>query len=247
MPDDEVTRRLLHAQGLFDLSAFAHRAIFEGTAFAWDALPHIEAYILHQGAGSRTPDNQADVHPAAVIEGAVSIGGGTRVEPGAYIRGPVIIGAGCQIRQGAYIRGNVILGDRCVVGHATELKNSILLDDAQAPHFAYVGDSVVGNRVNLGAGTRLANFPLQGTPAEHGTRRPSIRLLIDGIDIDTRVGKLGAILGDDVQMGCNVVTSPGCIIGPRTVVYPLVALKKGFYRPDRIIKLRQHIEDVARE
>ncbi len=227
---------MLAAPDLFDLTHFAYRSLFAGTTFAWEVLPHLEAYIRDQFATRLRPAVQTMLPPGAFIEGDVFIGTDTVVEPGALIRGPAIIGRACQIRQGAYIRGNVIVGDGCVVGHATEVKQSVLLNHAHAPHFAYVGDSILGNGVNLGAGVRLANFPLALPGAAAREDGPSIRLQLADQVLDTGLLKLGAILGDRVQLGCNVVTNPGCIIGPETVVYPLVLLRKGYYPAASIVK-----------
>lgn len=222
-------------QSLFDLSHFAHAAIFE-CEFAWQALPKIENYIMNLFSTVLRPGINTKVGAGVVIEGPVYIGKHTRLEPGVFIRGPAIIGENCQIRQGAYVRGNLLLGDNCIVGHATEVKNSIFLDQAQAAHFAYVGDSILGQRVNLGAGTRLANLPMFSAKDPITKKRPSLRFRFDGQEIDTGLSKLGAILGDDVQTGCNVVTNPGCIVGPRTLIYALVSLRKGYYPADSIVK-----------
>ncbi|MDI6704020.1 MAG: glucose-1-phosphate thymidylyltransferase [bacterium] len=162
----------------------------------------------------------------------ISIGKGTVVEPGALIKGPTIIGENTEVRQGAYIRGDVIVGDRCVVGHTTEIKGSIMLNDAKAGHFAYIGDSILGNRVNLGAGTKLANLKIFDSP---------VKLVIDGKEYETNLRKFGAILGDDVETGCNTVTSPGTLLGKNVLAYPNTLIR-GYYPPNTIIKLRQNQE-----
>ena len=238
---------MLSPQDLFDLSGFTHADIFDRCNFAWEVLPKIESYLEYQFSNVLKPTIKAKVSPGAFIEGDVYIGKDTIVEPGALIYGPTIIGENCKISQGAYIRGNVILGNESIVGHTTEVKNTIFLNKAHAPHFAYVGDSILGNRVNLGAGTKLANLPLFSTKDPLTLKRPTIRLRFRDKEIDTGLSKLGAILGDDVQIGCNAVTNPGCIIGPRTFVYTLVSLKNGYYPADSIIKLRQQTEQVLRK
>ena len=161
--------------------------------------------------------------------------------PSVYIEGPVLIGKNCQIRHGAYVRANTVLGDGGIIGHATETKNTVMLENAHAPHFAYVGDSILGQGVNLGAGTKLSNFPMSAD----GDPQPIQLTDADGQRIDTGLVKFGAILGDGVNTGCNVVTNPGTIIGPRTMVYALTMLRKGIYPADSIIKLRQTQEIVA--
>lgn len=237
---------MLAPTDLFDLSGYAHAKLFEGCSYAWEALARIDEYLREQLTSTFKPVIRSSIGSGVTVLGDVYIGRNTVIEPGAYIKGPTIIGDNCQIRQGAYIRGGVILGNKCIVGHATEVKSAIFLDKAQAPHFAYVGDSILGSSVNLGAGTRLANVPIFSVKDPITLERPSIRFRIGDTEIDTGLSKLGAILGDQVQTGCNVVTSPGCIVGSGTRIYALVALEKGYYPPDSIIKLRQLTEQVKR-
>ncbi len=157
---------------------------------------------------------------ACLFDDRVILGSGTVVEPGALIKGPTVIGNHTEVRQGAYMRGTCLVGNGCVVGHATEMKSSVLLDDAKAAHFAYVGDSILGNAANLGAGTKLANLKM--IPG-------SIAIRYDGRIHDTGRRKLGAILGDNTETGCNSVTSPGTLMGPSSIVYPAVTAPAGFY------------------
>jgi acetyltransferase-like isoleucine patch superfamily enzyme len=152
-------------------------------------------------------------------------GAGTIVEPGAFIRGPVIIGNDTEVRQGAYIRGDCLVGRGCVVGHTTEVKGSIMMDGAKAGHFAYIGDSILGKGVNLGAGTKLANLKMLAG---------SIVVSVDKQRYDTGRRKIGAILGDRTETGCNSVTSPGTFMGRDSIVYPGVAVPGGYY-PDRTV------------
>jgi len=173
-------------------------------------------------------EGAAVVMPGAYLsDSAIAIGAGTVVEPGAFIKGPVIIGKNTEIRQGAYIRGDCIIGNGCVVGHTTEMKGSIMLNGAKAGHFAYIGDSILGNNVNLGAGTKLAN--LKVIPG-------NIVITADKKRYNTGRRKLGAILGDETETGCNSVTSPGTLMGPHSIVYPCVCVPGGFY-PKRTIIL----------
>ncbi len=162
---------------------------------------------------------------AVLFDSNIYIGEGTVVEPGALIKGPSIIGNHTEVRQGAYLRGNCLIGDRCVVGHTTEVKHSIMLDDAKAGHFAYIGDSVLGNHVNLGAGTKLANLKIVDV---------EMKLMVEGKVYETGLRKLGAILGDYTETGCNSVTSPGTLLGKASLVYPCVNVPGGFY-PERSI------------
>jgi len=162
---------------------------------------------------------------AYLFDDRIVIGSGTLVEPGALIKGPAVIGDHCEVRQGAYLRGDCLIGNGCVVGHTTEIKGSIMLDGSKAGHFAYIGDSILGREANLGAGTKLANLKM--IPG-------SVTFKKDGKHYDTKRRKLGAILGDRTETGCNSVTSPGTLLGPRSVVYPALSVPGGYY-PERTI------------
>lgn len=241
---------MLKPEDFFELAGFFHsEALFKNTAYVWDALKpnklHIYLYeFLKTKAGI-----YGNVMPGVFIEdeSQVYIGEGTIVESGVYIKGPTIIGRDCEIRHGAYIRGHVVTGSQCVIGHATEVKNAIFLDRSKAPHFNYVGDSILGNDVNLGAGTRLSNLPVTSGEEIGNTHRPSIKIkLPDGSSINTHLSKFGAILGDGVETGCNVVTNPGCLIGKDSIVYPNASLR-GSYPPQTIVKWKPKLELVDRE
>ncbi|UCE54117.1 MAG: hypothetical protein JSV31_01345 [Desulfobacterales bacterium] len=162
---------------------------------------------------------------ACLFDDKILLGPGSVVEPGALIKGPAVIGKDTEVRQGAYMRGNCLVGDNCVVGHATEMKNSIMLDGAKAGHFAYVGDSILGKAANLGAGTKLANLKMIAG---------SIIIRVDRKRYNTKRRKLGAILGDGTETGCNSVTSPGTLMGPSSIVYAGVSVPGGYY-PGRSI------------
>lgn len=239
---------MLSATDFFDLDKTDHSAIFENTRYVWEALNNINSYIQLRFNNDLIPNGQSfKVHSSTVIDGDnIYIGEGTKIEPSVYIAGPTIIGRNVQIRQGAYIRGNVIIADNAIIGHTTEVKNSIILEHGQAPHFAYVGDSILGRNTNLGAGTKLSNLPVNSFKDIDTGERPTIKFTLNGQIFDTQLDKLGAIIGDDVQTGCNCVTNPGCLIGPRTLIYPLVSLAKGYYPADSVIKLRQQLELVDR-
>ena len=179
--------------------------------------------------GLEVTSNGQKISGASVIDAGafiydenVSIGEGSLIESGALIKGPTIIGNNVEIRQGAYIRGNCIIGDNCVVGHATEIKNSIMLNGAKAAHFAYVGDSILGNNVNLGAGTRLANIYLRNIKILIMTKQKKYR---------TDLNKLGAIIGDGTQTGCNCVCNPGTLVGKSSLIFPGVTVAAKAY-PD---------------
>lgn len=204
----------------FDLSNFEHADLFDENAPAWRALTLLKSRLSTMQLGNI----KGVVEEGAILVNPelISIGEGSVVEAGAYIRGPCFIGKGCEVRHGAYIRGDLITGDGCVIGHATEIKHSILLDNAHAAHFAYVGDTILGNRVNLGAGVKCANFRFDGKGIRVAEKESGMR-------------KLGAIIGDDVQMGCNAVTMPGTLIGKRSYLYPCLNIR-GVIPQDSIIK-----------
>jgi NDP-sugar pyrophosphorylase family protein len=158
---------------------------------------------------------------AYLFDDNIIIGAGTVIEPGALIKGPTVIGANTEVRQGAYMRGNCLVGNGCVVGHTTEIKGSIMLDGAKAGHFAYIGDSILGKDVNLGAGTKLANLKM--IPGK-------IIITVDRKFHNTGRRKLGAILGDRTETGCNSVTSPGTLMEPRSIVYSGITVAGGYYQ-----------------
>lgn len=165
---------------------------------------------------------------AILMDDDIFIGKNTVVEAGALIKGPTIIGDGTEIRQGAYIRGEVLVGNGCVVGHTTEIKSSVMLGGSKAGHFAYIGDSILG-RVNLGAGTKLANLKIVES---------QIILTINGVRYETGLRKFGAILADGVETGCNSVTTPGALLGKNVLLYPN-GTARGYYPPGKIVKVRQ--------
>lgn len=220
---------------LFELEGYAHKDLFRSAEHAWEALARLEAYIEER----IRPGIRGTVEPGAHIFGDdIEVAEGAHVEAGAYIRGPAIIGPGTEVRHGAYVRGKVITGKDCVIGHDSELKSAILLDGSKAAHFAYVGDSILGNEVNLGAGTKLAN--LKVVPGTVDVTGP------DGRPVKTTLRKLGAILGDHVEIGCNSVTSPGTVIGRGSVVYPLAAVRGTIprdsvvaWKPQLVVKPRR--------
>lgn len=222
---------MFKAEDLFNLTQTAHAAIFADCQFAWDALKKIEAYLSQQPR-----QNPAKRFPGASIGEKVFIGEGTVVEPGALIKGPAIIGKNCQIRHNAYIRENVIIGDDCVVGNSSELKNSLLFNGAQVPHFNYVGDSILGHKVHLGAGVKISNIKL--FPG-------NITVELDGVPFDTGLRKFGALLGDGAEAGCNAVLNPGSILGRGAVVYPNV-FWRGILPANLIAKNKAKIEVIVR-
>ncbi len=191
--------------------------------FPWEVLARLDAF-----APSIPAQLLGEVHPTAVLMGHVFVAAGAKVGPHALIEGPAWLGPGAVVGHGAYLRGNVVLAAKAKVGHASEVKRSVFLPGATAPHFNYIGDSVLGAGVNLGAGVKLANFR-------------TLAGMVKVAGFDTGLRKFGAALGDGVSLGCNSVTGPGTVIGPRTIAYH-GSMLRGLYPADTILKLRQVLE-----
>lgn len=201
------------------------------------AIPGTEAEIVY---GDTTKGRLKISLAGTVLEGAsllmagavlmgrkIAIGRGVLVESGAMIKSPAIIGDHTEVRQGAYLRGYCLAGKRCVLGHTTEIKHSIFLNDAKAGHFAYLGDSILGNDTNLGAGTKFAN--LRFLPG-------AITIFHQGHRIDTEMKKFGAILGDTCQTGCNSVTSPGTLLAKGAVLMPNATARSGYHVEKAVLR-----------
>jgi bifunctional N-acetylglucosamine-1-phosphate-uridyltransferase/glucosamine-1-phosphate-acetyltransferase GlmU-like protein len=202
-------------------------------AAPWELLDEPLDQIL---AGLPSSDIQGQISPDVHLSGdRIVICAGARIHPTAVIEGPIYIGRDVEIRPGAYLRGGIWIGDRCVVGTNTEIKRAILLSHAKAPHLNYIGDSILGADVNLGAGTILSNFRHDGK---------NIRIPHGGQRLDTGRRKLGAILGDGVLTGCNSVLHPGVVVGRGTQIYPGVQLRPGVYPARSVVKLKQDLEVV---
>ena len=241
----EMVKGMLRPQDFFDLSDNFTTRLFDGCDYVWQAVPGIKDHLDRIVHGERIILGEV-MTGAHLSDRAIYIGEGARIEPGAYVLGPAYIGDGAVVRHGAFVRENVIMLPGSVLGHASEAKNSLFLRQAHAPHFNYIGDSILGQRTNLGAGTKLSNLTLVSEKDTATGIRPTIKLSIDGQTFDTGLAKLGAILGDDVQTGCNAVLNPGCLVGPDTLIYANLSLRKGYYPPNSIIKLRQSTEDAPR-
>jgi len=205
---------------------------FEAGAAPWDWIGQIGPALVAHRFDKQAPKVPAGVH----LEGFVHLGEGVSLPAYATLIGPIWIGAGTQIRPGAFLRGNVIVGERCVLGNASEFKNCLLLDSVQAPHFNYVGDSVLGNRSHLGAGAICSNLRLDQKPVHvHAPER----------SFDTGLKKFGAVVGDEAEVGCNAVLNPGTLLGPRSLVMPSIAYG-GVLPPAMIARVRQQVTLVPR-
>jgi UDP-N-acetylglucosamine diphosphorylase / glucose-1-phosphate thymidylyltransferase / UDP-N-acetylgalactosamine diphosphorylase / glucosamine-1-phosphate N-acetyltransferase / galactosamine-1-phosphate N-acetyltransferase len=266
---------MLSPASFFDLSGFAHRALFDGCVHVWDALKNLKScmngldyaplahprlqdgvplpchLILHDGRVEEaagcvitwgdalkgqlrvTRDGHELAGASVLMAGAVLIGNrigigkGVLIESGALIKEPAVIGDYTEVRQGAYVRGYCLTGSRCVIGHATEVKHSVFLNDAKAGHFAYLGDSILGGGANLGAGTKFAN--LRFLPG-------NVQIKTASGPLDSGLRKLGAILGDRAQTGCNSVTNPGTLLGKDCLLLPNVTAPSGFHPPKSVLR-----------
>ena len=214
----------LTAQLFFDLHRFAHSTLWQDGSAPWEALHQLKKYLTKFPLGQILSPILSGVH--LIHPELISVGVGTSIEPGVLIQGPCIIGEDCTIRHGAYLRENVILGNHCQVGHSAELKHSILLDGAAATHFVYVGDSIVGNDANLGAGVKCANLRLD---------RDEVSVQWENQKVKSGLKKFGAIIGDRVQIGCNCVLNPGTLVGKETYCHPLLNIG-GYIPPKSQIK-----------
>ncbi len=256
----QIMKRWEGLPALFDPSATTHARLFAYLDLPWEALSALDAYLdmllsedPFAGSEASAKDNplitgdlrigpRTRIEQGVHIEGSVHIGADCVIETGAYIRGPAWIGDRCEIRQGAYLRGTVLAADGAVLGHACEFKRCIMLEGAQAPHFNYVGDSILGVKAHIGAGVILSNVRLDkrhvraallgkgAVEGRDGIGQAAIGQ--DGADVhdrptllDTGLEKFGALLGDSCEVGCNSVLNPGSILGARCRVAPLSRVK----------------------
>ncbi|MBO5851709.1 MAG: UDP-N-acetylglucosamine pyrophosphorylase [Clostridia bacterium] len=202
---------------LFNVKTEYLQELFNDCEYPWQILPKIKDYILKL-------QNNA---PTGFIEYAdgVLVGKNVKISKNATILAPVIIGANTEVRPGAYIRGNVIIGENCVIGNSSELKNCVLLNNVQVPHYNYVGDSILGNFSHLGAGSICSNL-----------KADKSNVVIRGkTEFKTNLRKVGAILGDGADVGCNCVLNPGTVIGKNSRVYPLTSVR-GVIDENSIVK-----------
>jgi acetyltransferase-like isoleucine patch superfamily enzyme len=227
-----------------DYGIFCHKRLQDGIPlpchliFHEGILQEAENYIITWGdtlkGGLRvTLDRRVLAGASVIMAGAVLIGNrillgkGVLIESGALIKEPAVIGDCTEVRQGAYVRGSCLTGKRCVIGHTTEVKHTIFLNDAKAGHFAYLGDSILGNEANLGAGTKFANLRfLSG----------NVQIKTPNGALDSGLRKFGAILGDRAQTGCNSVTNPGTLLGPDSLLMPNTTAPSGYHPPKSVLR-----------
>jgi NDP-sugar pyrophosphorylase family protein len=209
---------------LLDLEHTIAAALFAGKTYPWEVLDEIKPFILKLGA--TLPEDEFD-HPAEDVWVAKD----ATVFASAYLGGPCIIDHGAEVRHGAFIRGSAIVGKNCVVGNSVELKNVVLFDGVQTPHYNYVGDSILGYKAHMGAGSITSNIKSDKT-----------NVVVRGADGEITTGrrKFGAVLGDFVEVGCNSVLNPGAVIGRNCTVYPLSSVR-GVIPPTHIYKSKDDI------
>ncbi len=220
----------LQIQNLYDLTQTIAAPLFEGATYPWELLPKISAFIIE--LGNRLPEDKYEKRGENVW-----IAKSATVFPTAYINGPCIIDEEAEVRHCAFIRGNAIVGKGAVVGNSTELKNVILFNKVQVPHYNYVGDSILGYKSHMGAGSITSNVKSDKTlvvvKSPYG-------------NIETGLKKMGAMLGDNVEVGCNSVLNPGTVIGRCSNVYP-TSMVRGFIEPNSIYKKQGEIVSKNRE
>ncbi len=216
-----------------DLDHTEHRVIFDNVESVWQALPKISTYLKFR----LKPAIHGRLIGKPFVSNAVFVGRGTVIEQGAMIKGPAWIGENCEIRSGCYIRENVIIGDGVVAGNSCEFKNCLVFDEAQVPHYNYVGDSILGHKAHLGAGVILSNVRLD--------KAEVVVAAANGSVVPTGLRKFGAVVGDHSEIGCNSVLSPGSIIGRNAILYPGIQWR-GELTENRIAKVRQQIDVVPR-
>lgn len=211
-------------QELYNLDETIGAEIFQGKTYPWEVLPEIGAFIVKLGNTLSDEEYEKRGENIWVARDA-------KVAPTASVTGPCIIGKGAEVRHCAFIRGNALVGEGAVVGNSTELKNVILFNKVQVPHYNYVGDSILGYKAHMGAGSITSNV------------KSDKKLVIvkgDGENIETGLKKFGAMLGDEVEVGCGSVLNPGTVVGSRTNIYPLSSVR-GVIPSDSIFKNSKEI------
>ena len=194
-------------QALFDLRHSLAGSYLQGFTYPWEALKGIKERIL--ALGEELGEEYTQVSPTVWVHNTA------KVAPTAFLGAPCIIGANTEVRHGAFIRGSALVGENCVVGNSVELKNVILFDNVQVPHYNYVGDSILGYKAHMGAGSVTSNVKSD----------KSLVVIHGETEIATGIKKVGAMLGDFVEVGCNSVLNPGTVIGRNSNVYPLSCVR----------------------
>lgn len=213
-------------KNLYNLDETIAKDIFEGCLYPWEILPKIKDFIINLG-------ESLDKEEYEKVGENVWIAKSAKVAKSAYINGPAIIGKNAEVRHCAFIRGNVIVGENAVVGNSTELKNVILFNNVQVPHYNYVGDSILGYKSHMGAGSITSNVK---------SDKKLVIVKSEDEKIETGLKKFGAMLGDNVEVGCGSVLNPGTVIGKNTNIYPLSSVR-GVVKENSIYKKHGEVID----
>ena len=217
-------KEMVEIRNLYNLDETIAKEIFNDVKYPWEVLPKIQDFIIELG-------NKLDENKYEKKGENIWIAKTAKIAPTAYIEGPTIIDEEAQIRHCSFIRGRAIVGKKAVVGNSTELKNVILFNNVEAPHYNYVGDSILGYKSHMGAGSITSNIK---------SDRKLIEIKLPEENIQTNLRKIGAFLGDYVEVGCGSVLNPGAIIGKNTNIYPLSSVR-GFVKPNTIYKNKNEI------
>ena len=211
---------------LYSLEETIAKDIFENVTYPWEVLPKIKDFIVALG-------NLLPAEKYEKIDEDIWVAKNAKIAKSAFINGPAIIDEEAEVRHCAFIRGNAIVGKGAVVGNSTELKNVILFNKVQVPHYNYVGDSVLGFKSHMGAGSITSNVKSDKT---------LVCVYANGASIETGLKKFGAMLGDHVEVGCNSVLNPGTVIGKNTNIYP-TSMVRGFIPANHIYKCKTEIAE----
>lgn len=209
----------LKNKDLFDLEETIAAKLFEETEYPWEVLPKIEEFILE--VGPTLPEEEYEDWGNYIW-----VAKSAKLAPTTFLNGPVIVGKNAELRHCCFIRGKAVIGEGAVVGNSTELKNVVLFNKVQVPHYNYVGDSILGYKAHMGAGSITSNVKSDKT---------LVTILTEEGRIETGLKKMGAVLGDHVEVGCNSVLNPGTVVGSRTNIYPLSSVR-GYVKAGSIYK-----------
>ena len=224
MQPEKKMKRLENRELFQDFNRTIASVLFEENTYPWEVLPEIGDFIVKLGK-TLDPDEYD------YLEGDIWIAKSAKVAPTACINGPAIIGKNTEVRHCAFIRGNAIVGEGAVVGNSTELKNVILFDKVQVPHYNYVGDSILGYKSHMGAGSITSNVK---------SDKKLVEVHLDDTKIETHMKKIGAILGDYVEVGCGSILNPGTIVGRHSNIYPLSSVR-GYVAGHSIYKNKNEV------
>lgn len=220
----------LTVQKLYTLEETIAKDLFDGVTYPWEVLPKISSFIMTLGASLSEDEYEKRGDNVWIAKSA-------KVAPTAYINGPAIIGKEAEVRHCAFIRGNAIVGEGAVVGNSTELKNVILFNKVQVPHYNYVGDSILGYKAHMGAGSITSNVK--------SDKKLVVVKTPEG-NIETGIKKFGAMVGDEVEVGCGSILNPGTVVGSHTNIYPLSSVR-GFVPAGSIYKKQGEVVEKVED